>query len=105
MVSHYRLRAVLLPLMLYCVTGAIGSYFVWHAAHGQRGLVAKAEYKRQMAALAGELAGLQGQKAQWSLRVGLIRGEAIDRDILDEEARLILDRVDKRDLAVFLPAR
>ena len=78
---------------------------MWHAANGQRGLVAKAEYKRQMAALAGELADLQAQKMRWALRVGLIRGEAIDRDILEEEARLILDRVDKRDLAVFLPAR
>ena len=102
MVTHYRLRAVLLPLMLYCVTGAIGGYFVHTAVNGERGLKAKTEYKRQMAALAQELAGLQAEKAQWAHRVELIGGDTIDRDILDEQARLVLGKVGKNDLAVFL---
>ena len=104
MVTHYRLRAVLLPLMLYCVTGAIGAYFVHTAVNGERGLKAKVEYKRQMAALGQDLAALQAEKAQWAHRVALIGGDTIDRDILDEQARLVLGRVNKSDMAVFLPA-
>lgn len=103
MVSHYRLRAVLLPLMLYGVTGAVGSYFVWHAVNGERGLKAKSGYKRRMAALGQDLAALKAEHAQWAHRVELIGGENIDRDLLDEEARLVLGRAGKGDLVVLLP--
>ena len=103
MVTHRKFYAIALPLMLYCVSGAIGSYFVWHATNGQRGLKAKAEYKRQMKDLSGELAGLQADKAQWAHRVELMRGQTIDRDTLDEQARFVLGRVGADDLIVMLP--
>lgn len=103
MVSHYRLRAVLLPLLLYCVTGAVGGYFIWHAANGERGSKAKAEYKRQMAALSQELGVMKAERAQWARRVELIGGETIDRDLLDEEARLVLGRAARNDLVILLP--
>ena len=103
MVKHYRITAIALPLLLYCVSGAIGSYFVWHATNGERGLKAKSEYKRQMAALGKDFLALQAERAQWSRRVELMRGEIIDRDILDEQARLVLDRLNRNDLVVFLP--
>ena len=104
MVINRRFRAIALPLMLYCVSGALGSYFVWHATNGQRGLRAKAEYKTQMKQMATELADLQSQKAQWTRRVTLMRGETIDRDILDEEARIVLGRLGADDMVVLLPA-
>ena len=103
MVINRRFRAIALPLMLYCVSGAVGSYFVWHAANGDRGLRVKAEYKRQIKALEMEIGAVQAEKARWSRRVALLRGETIDRDILDEEARHVLGRLHRDELIVMLP--
>ena len=103
MVINRRFRAIALPLLLYSLSGATGAYFVWHAAHGGRGLEVKAQYKRQMKDLTGELASLQAEKAVWSRRVELMRGGTIDRDILDEEARFVLGRLNRDDLVVLLP--
>ena len=103
MVVRTRLRGILLPLMLYCVAGGIGSYFVWHAINGERGLKTNDEYERKITLLQGELAVAKAERAQWQHRIDLMRGAAIDRDLLEEEARVLLDRVHKDDLVVFLP--
>ena len=102
MVIYRRARATLYPLALYCVSGLIGGYFVWHAVNGERGLKTKDEYEHKIAALRGELDGLKSEHALWNHRIALLSGRAIDRDLLDEEARALLDRVNRNDLVVFL---
>jgi cell division protein FtsB len=103
MVIYKRLRATLYPLALYCVSGAIGAYFVWHAVNGERGLKTKDEYEHKIASLRGELEELKLEHASWDHRIALLSGRKIDRDLLDEEARVLLDRVNRNDLVVFLP--
>ena len=103
MVIYKRLRATLYPLALYCVSGAIGGYFVWHAVNGERGLKTKDEYEHKIASLRGELEELKLEHASWDHRIALLSGREIDRDLLDEEARVLLDRVNWNDLVVFLP--
>jgi cell division protein FtsB len=103
MVIYKRLRATLYPLALYCVSGAIGGYFVWHAVNGERGLKTDDEYEHKITALRGELEGLKSKHALWKHRIALLSGRAIDRDLLDEEARALLGRVNRNDLVVFLP--
>jgi cell division protein FtsB len=106
MVIRTRLRGIIFPLMLYCVAGGIGSYFVWHAINGERGLKTNDEYQRKIADLTATLNAAKLEKQQWAHRIDLLRGDTIDRDLLEEEARVILDRVHKNDLVVFLtPAR
>ena len=105
MVVRTRLRGILLPLLLYCVAGGIGSYFVWHAINGERGLKTSDEYERTIAMLRTEQAAAQAERRQWQHRIDLLRGTAIDRDLLEEEARVTLDRVHKNDLVVFFNAR
>ena len=103
MVIYRRLRAALFPLALYSVSGAIGGYFVWHAVNGERGLKTKDEYEHRIAALRDELEGLKSAHALWNHKIALLSGRAIDRDLLDEEARALLGRVNRSDLVVFLP--
>ena len=103
MVVRTRLRGILLPLLLYCVAGGIGSYFVWHAINGERGLKTNDEYERKITLLRDELAATKADRGHWQHRIDLLRGQAIDRDLLEEEARVLLDRVHKDDLVVFLP--
>jgi cell division protein FtsB len=105
MVVHTRLRAIVLPLVLYTVSGTVGTYFVWHALNGERGLKASLEYAKQIADLDKERAGLRADRAHWEHRIGLIRADEIDRDLLDQEARRLLGRVHPNDLVVMLPSQ
>src|ERR1700721_2339355 len=63
--------------------------------------MAKAAHDAQMAQLQDELAGLREERARWERRVSAMRSESVDRDLLDEEARAVLDRVGKDDVVIF----
>ena len=102
MVVRRRLRAILFPLALYCVSGSIGGYFVWHGVNGERGLKTKEDYERKIASLQAELHGLQQERQIWQAKIDLMHGTTIDQDLLDEEARSRLGRVHKNDLVVIL---
>ncbi len=101
MVVRSRIRAILYPILLYLLSGVASSYFVWTAVNGERGLKTKDEYKKQITALRDTLADLKADHAQWDHRIALMRSEAIDRDLLQEQARVKLDYVDPADLVVF----
>jgi cell division protein FtsB len=102
MVIRLRYRAILVPLALYALSGAFVGYFVWQAANGERGLKTKEEYRQQAAKLNRELQNLRTERQTWEQRVALMRPESVDRDLLEEEAMRQLDRVDRRDLLVFI---
>jgi cell division protein FtsB len=104
MVIRRRIRAVIFPLLLYCVSGSIGGYFVWHASNGERGLKTKEEYEHKIALLQTELGHLHADRVQWEHKIELLRGQAIDRDLLDEEARHLLGEAHKSDLVIFVTA-
>ncbi|UDL95351.1 septum formation initiator family protein [Lichenihabitans sp. PAMC28606] len=101
MVVRTRLRAILYPVLLYALSGVAASYFIYTAVNGERGLKTKAEYKVQIAALRDNLTQLKTERTLWEHRITLMRSEAVDRDLLEEQARLKLDFVDPRDLVVF----
>jgi len=103
MVKRRRLRAILIPLVLYGVSGAVSSYFVWHAVHGNRGLKTKEEYRLQMTALQEERDLLTNERKALERRIAMMRAESVERDILEEEARVLLGRVHRNDVVVFLP--
>ena len=101
MAVRTRARAFLLPIAFYLVLGVASVYLVWGASTGERGLEAKAGYDAEVAQLQSELTQLQAERARWRRRVDSMRSEAVDRDLLDEEARAVLDRVGKDDVVIF----
>lgn len=103
MVVRTRLRAILIPVVLYAVSGAVGYYFLWHVQHGQRGLEAKIAFKTNLRALQLELADLKAEHKGWDRRVSMMQTDAVNRDLLEEEARLELGRIQKDELLVYLP--
>jgi cell division protein FtsB len=105
MVVRTRLRAVVLPLALYTVSGSVAAYFVWHTLNGERGLKASLEYTKQIADLEKERVSLRAERAHWQHRIGLIRGDEIDRDLLDQEARRLLGLAHPHDLVVMIPGQ
>ena len=101
MVVKTRARAVLFPIVFYLVLGVASGYLVWGASQGDRGLKAKAQNDAEAAQLQSELKQLQDERGRWARRVDAMRSESIDRDLLDEEARAVLDRVGKDDVVIF----
>ncbi len=89
-----------MPLSLYGLAGLIASYFVWHGLHGQRGLKTGEEYEQRLAQLRLDRDLLKLERMQWEKRIALMRGEAVDADIVDEEARALLGRVHKNEVVI-----
>ena len=102
MVIRTRLRAFLLPVLLYAISGSVGGYFVWHAINGERGLKAKEIYLQQIAELQIQSDTMHQELERWQRRVAMMQGDAIDRDLLEEQARITLGWVGKADLTIFL---
>ncbi len=101
MVVWTRARAILFPIAFYAVLGVASGYLVWGAWNGERGLKTKAEYSTEAQGLEAELQRLQAERQGWERRVALMRSDTVDRDLLDEEEREVLDRVGKNDMVVF----
>jgi cell division protein FtsB len=103
MVVRTRFAAIAIPLLFHAFSGVVGGFFVWHAFHGERGIAADLETRREMAEIEAKLKVVRAEKAEWQKRVDLLRGPVVDRDLLDEQARNLLNRVGKTDLVVILP--
>ena len=101
MVVKTRVRAILFPVVLYVLSGGMSAYFIQTAVNGARGLKTKDEYKQQIYALRQQLDVLKSDRAHWLHRVTLMRSDALDRDLAEEQARTKLDYVDSRDLVIF----
>ena len=99
-----RTRAILIPIVFYLVLGSASAWLVWGASQGERGLTAKAQNDAEYTRLQAEIAVLRTDHDRWRRRVESMRSEAVDRDLLDEEARAMLDRVGKDDVVIFVPA-
>jgi cell division protein FtsB len=100
MVVRRRARRFLLPLLLYAVSAGIVGYFVHHANTGARGLAAKERYIVLARELSRELEDARQERTEWERRIALLRSDQIDRDLLEERARVMLGRVHKNDLVI-----
>jgi cell division protein FtsB len=91
-----RVRAAVLPVLFLGTSG----YFVWHAVHGERGLIARDVRQERIREARLELAGVQAELDAVERRVQGLRGDRLDRDQLDERARQLLNMVDKNEIVV-----
>src|ERR1700722_1784415 len=101
MVVRTRLRSIVLPIVLYLVLGVASGYLVWGASNGEHGLKAKEQFDAGAVELNAHVAGLKDERARWQLRVANLLPESIDKDLLDEEAHALLDRVAKDEVVIF----
>lgn len=91
-----RLRAAALPMLFLGCCG----YFIWHAIHGERGLIAAEERVAQIAEAREERARVGRDLAAMERRVEGLRGEQLDRDQLDERARQLLNMLGRDEVVV-----
>jgi cell division protein FtsB len=100
MVTRKRLRSFLTALGLYVLAALLIGYFGVNAYSGDRGIKAKEDIDRQITALSTQLDQLKLDRAQWERRVALLRSNKLDPDMLDEQARALLDDVSPSDLTL-----
>jgi cell division protein FtsB len=105
MVTRKRLRTFLNTLALYALAALLIGYFGVNAYNGNRGLKAKEDIDRQMAALTADLQRLKLEHVRWERRIALLRSDDLDPDMLDERARALLDYVEPNDLTMMIDAK
>lgn len=85
-------------LAVTCVCSALLGYFAWHAWEGPRGYPYQEKLQQKVAALQATFEDRQQYRVRFEHRVGLLRPESIDPDLLDELARTRLDMVAPGDV-------
>ena len=81
-----RLRQCVLPLLCVATIGYIG----YHAVQGDRGLAAWRQLSQQIDRTSAELQDARATRMELEHRVSLLRSDGLDRDMLDERARVVL---------------
>jgi len=79
---------------------ALIAFFAWHTLHGSRGLIALAQIKEEIARARVELLRLEAEQARAERRVSSLRPGSLDRDALDERARLMLNLASPEEIVV-----
>ena len=102
MVTRTRLRSILTALGLYVMAALLIGYFGVNAFSGDRGLTAQQDIEQQITSLSAELTHLQVERGQWERRLGLLKSNRIDPDMLDERARALLDYTHPNDLTLMV---
>jgi cell division protein FtsB len=90
------LRAIALPVLFMAASG----YFIWHAVHGERGLIARDQRAAQIAEARADLERARQDQEALERRVQALRGDRLDRDQLDERARQLLNMVGRDEIVV-----
>ena len=94
----YRLRAIA-PTAIFL---AITWYFGWNAIHGKSGLEAQQEQRAELVQAQRNFTSVDTQRTQWETRVADLSGQSIAPDMLDGQARQVLNLADPSDLVIDL---
>ena len=98
--TRQRRRTKRSRLVLPALTAVCLAYFGFHAFHGSFGLYSKEQLDLRKADLISELTRLTRERESLERQVALLQDGSIERDMLDEQARLQLNYSQKRDLTI-----
>ena len=79
------------------------AYFAYHALQGDRGFYAWIMLKQEKAQAETTAAAVAGERRELQRRVGLLRRDNLDPDLLEERAQAILNYGIEGDHVIFLP--
>lgn len=100
MVIRTRLRRLVSITAFYVAVTSASCFFAWNAWTGERGLMARKEYKAKIAQLHRQLDDLVIDRSALERRVEAISFDAVDRDLLDERARAVLNLAHRNDIVI-----
>ena len=96
-----RLFAALPPVIFLAIT----YYFGWNAIHGKSGLEAQAAQRAELAQATQQFTVIDAQRLQWEAQIAALSGQTIDGDMLDDQARQVLNLANPGDLVIDLSPR
>ena len=105
MVIRPRIRAFLTALGLYAVAALFIGYFGVNAYTGKNGINARQELDLEIVDLASEVERVRAERERWARRVGLLKADRIDPDMLDERARQLLNYLDPHEVTIVVKHR
>jgi cell division protein FtsB len=100
MVVRKGFKAFLAPIALYGIAFALAFFFVTQAKQGMRGLAAKRELNEQEQTILAELDKLKQERAEWERKIEMFQRDALDKDLLDERVRRVLNRAHRHDVVI-----
>ena len=80
-------------------------YFAYHAVQGDRGLIAWLQHSRELGESETVLAELAAERSTLEHRVSQLRAESLDPDMLEEQARTMLNFAEPDDRTLLLAIR
>lgn len=102
MIIHTRRRHIGFLVVFHTIAWGASAYFAHSAYTGDRGLMAKKEVKLKTQETLERIAEARQVRATWERRVNQLSGPEVDRDLLDERQRLMLNLAHKNDLVIQL---
>jgi cell division protein FtsB len=90
------LRATIVPGLF----ALVAAYFVLHAIHGDRGLMARERHEAILIESRQALAEAEAERDALERRVAGLRGERIERDTLEERARGLLNLYARDEIVI-----
>ncbi len=94
----YRSKFVLPSLTFVCL-----AYFGFHAMHGSFGIYSAEQLELRKANLTATLADLTGKREALERQVALLQDNRLERDMLEEQARRMLNYSNPADLTILNP--
>lgn len=91
-----RLRAIAPPVIFLAIT----YYFGWNALHGRSGLEAQRVQQQQLDQANARFQAAEAERQAWSTKIADLSGQSIAPDMLDEQARQVLNLANPNDLVI-----
>ncbi|WP_421988957.1 FtsB family cell division protein [Roseococcus sp.] len=85
------------------ILASVAAFFVWHASHGDRGLIARELRVVEIANARAELQHATDEREAAERRVNAMRGDRLDRDQLEERARAMLNMTNRDEIVIPYP--
>ncbi len=93
-----RLRGLVAPTLLLALT----YYFGWNSVHGPSGLEAQAAQRQQLQSAQQQAASTHQRLVTWQMKVAGLSNQAIQPDMLDAQARTVLNLAETNDMVIDL---
>jgi cell division protein FtsB len=88
-------------LLLFPACIAMLVYFGWTYFHGSRSVAANAQIELRISALEKRFEAVRAERVAQDQRVGLLRAQNLDADMLDERARALLQYTAKGEIIIY----
>jgi cell division protein FtsB len=93
-----RIRAIAPPVIFLALT----YYFGWNAVHGKSGLEAQRVQQEELTQATARFQAAEAERTAWQTKITDLNGQSIQPDMLDEQAREVLNLANPQDLVIDL---